>query len=101
MDEVARLRALVSGVVQGVGFRWFVQRHARALGLSGYVRNLSDGRVEVVAEGGRAELEALVAHLRQGPPAARVRAVDVTWEPRSADPGEPRSKGDAPGFQIC
>ena len=45
-------RFLVSGVVQGVGFRWFVARHARALGLGGYARNLPDGRVEVVAAGG-------------------------------------------------
>ena len=45
-------RFLVSGVVQGVGFRWFVARHARALGLGGYAQNLPDGRVEVVASGG-------------------------------------------------
>lgn len=50
-------RFLVSGMVQGVGFRWFVARHARALGLGGYARNLPDGRVEVVASG--AGMEAL------------------------------------------
>jgi acylphosphatase len=42
---------LVSGMVQGVGYRWFVARHARSLGLSGYARNLPDGRVEVVVQG--------------------------------------------------
>jgi acylphosphatase len=69
-------RFLVSGHVQGVGFRWFVARHARALGLSGYARNLPDGRVEVVAEGSdRTALERLEERLRAGPAHAQVEAV--------------------------
>lgn len=69
-------RFLVSGVVQGVGFRWFVARHARALGLSGYARNLPDGRVEVVAEGiDDAALTRLEERLRAGPAHARVEEV--------------------------
>ena len=69
-------RFLVSGHVQGVGFRWFVARHARALGLSGYARNLPDGRVEVVAEGrDDAALGQLEERLRAGPAHARVEAV--------------------------
>ena len=70
-------RFLVSGHVQGVGFRWFVARHARALGLSGYARNLPDGRVEVVAEGADQQaLEQLEGRLRQGPAHARVALVE-------------------------
>jgi acylphosphatase len=69
-------RFLVSGYVQGVGFRWFVARHARALGLSGYARNLPDGRVEVVADGAdAAALEQLEERLRAGPAHARVETV--------------------------
>jgi acylphosphatase len=65
-------RFLVSGRVQGVGFRDFVRRAAGELGLDGWVRNLADGRVEVHAEGGAAELDALAARLRRGPAFARV-----------------------------
>ena len=69
-------RFLVSGVVQGVGFRWFVARHARSLGLAGYARNLSDGRVEVVAAGDdSAALDTLQERLRAGPAHARVEEV--------------------------
>lgn len=70
-------RFLVSGMVQGVGFRWFVARHARALGLGGYARNLPDGRVEVVACGGAAEaLARLEELLREGPAHARVERLE-------------------------
>ena len=74
-----RVRAFVSGRVQGVGFRYFTQHEARRLGLNGYVRNLPDGRVEVVAEGSRRALEALVSALREGPAGAWVRGVQVEW----------------------
>jgi acylphosphatase len=70
-------RFLVSGMVQGVGYRWFVARHARALGLTGYARNLADGRVEVVASGAKPEaLGRLEQLLRAGPANARVEQVD-------------------------
>jgi len=75
----ARLTALVSGAVQGVNFRNFVRRLARDSGLSGYAENLSDGRVEVVAEGPKDELEALLHQLYRGPSFAEVAGVDVTW----------------------
>ena len=79
-DEDGRLRALVRGRVQGVFFRDFAMRRARGLGLVGWVRNLSDGRmVEVTAEGRRSGLDELLAHLRQGPPSAYVSQVDVEW----------------------
>lgn len=71
------LRAIVSGLVQGVGFRWFVQREANALGLSGYARNLPAGQVEVVAEGEPAAIDSLLAALRHGPRSAMVRDVSV------------------------
>jgi acylphosphatase len=66
--------------VQGVGFRAFVVDHAQRLGLSGFVRNLPDRRVEVVAEGVRRDVEALLRAAERGPAGARVAAVDVTWE---------------------
>jgi acylphosphatase len=70
-------RFLVSGSVQGVGFRWFVARHARELGLSGYARNLEDGRVEVVVADAHAEaLDRLELLLRSGPAHARVHTVE-------------------------
>jgi len=75
------LQAVVEGTVQGVGFRWFVMRHARALGLVGTVANLPDGTVRVVAVGERGDLESLVALLREGPSASRVRDVKLQWAP--------------------
>ncbi|MBU0608041.1 MAG: acylphosphatase [Armatimonadetes bacterium] len=77
--DQARLHAIVTGRVQGVGFRYFVLDVARELGLSGAVRNLRGGQVEVVAEGKRTELERLAAALREGPPAARVTNLQLSW----------------------
>jgi acylphosphatase len=74
-----RLHAVVRGDVQGVGFRYFVQRKARQLDLRGWVRNNDDGSVEVVAEGERAALEQLKRALDEGPRMARVDRVDVEW----------------------
>jgi acylphosphatase len=69
-------RYLVRGRVQGVGFRWFVEREAHILGVAGWVRNNADGAVEVLAQGTRDQLSALLARLQQGPRAARVDRVD-------------------------
>jgi acylphosphatase len=87
--EPTALRAVVRGRVQGVGFREFVLNRARFLAVSGYVRNLADGRsLEVVAEGPRSELDQLLAYLREGPRMARVDAVDTDWgEPTGAYDG--------------
>jgi acylphosphatase len=71
-----RLRFLISGQVQGVGFRAFAFRKATGLGLRGYCRNLVDGRVEVVADGEEASLAGLERELAQGPRLARVSSVD-------------------------
>jgi acylphosphatase len=70
------LRWLVSGRVQGVGFRWFVLRAARACGVEGDVRNLPDGRVEVRARGNASNLARLLEDIRQGPPSSRVDDVE-------------------------
>lgn len=65
-------RYWISGIVQGVGFRFFAQRAAEHLGLAGYARNLGDGRVEVYAIGGEEQLSAFGAQLQRGPRAASV-----------------------------
>ena len=72
-------RAIVSGRVQMVMFRDFVQRHARHLALTGYVRNTPDFTVEVVAQGYPDKLEKLIEYLHKGTFLARVSSVDVEW----------------------
>lgn len=69
------LHVRVTGVVQGVGFRWFVREKARRLGLTGWVRNLPDGSVEVLASGDQGQIDLLVGELRKGPPGAVVDQV--------------------------
>ena len=69
-------RFVVRGRVQGVGFRWFVEREARILGIAGWVRNNADGSVEVLAMGPRDQLLGLKSRLRSGPRAARVDEVE-------------------------
>lgn len=80
-DDVARLDAVVRGRVQGVGFRYFVMREARRLGLDGWISNEADGSVRVVADGPRATLEVLLEALREGPPASIVERVMDDWPP--------------------
>jgi len=75
-------RYQVRGRVQGVGFRWFVEREAYILKIAGWVRNNSDSTVEVFAQGTREQLAGLHSRLRQGPSAARVDHVEVS----DADP---------------
>ncbi len=70
--------ALIRGRVQGVGYRWFVHAVGRRLGLRGGVRNLRDGRVEVVAEGAQDLLDQLAEALRDGPSVADVSEVELT-----------------------
>ncbi len=69
-------RLLISGQVQGVGFRWYARRAASALGVTGWVRNLPDGRVEVHAAGPPNDLDQLKAELRKGPASSQVTAVE-------------------------
>ena len=81
----ARLRIVVTGRVQGVGFRYFTHSRAGELGLTGYVRNLPDGNVEVEAEGEHEKLDTLVEALRQGPGMAHVLELKVTDLPVKGD----------------
>jgi acylphosphatase len=80
-NALERVHAFVSGKVQGVGFRNFTAAEATKLSLTGWVRNLSDGRVELVAEGPAAPIEKLMAAVAQGPAAARVDKVERKAEP--------------------
>ena len=88
----SRLHAVVKGRVQGVGFRWFVLAKARALGLSGEVRNLENGSVEVSAEGPRADLESLAEELKEGPASSTVEGTTIEWE---------KYTGHFSGFEIA
>ncbi len=76
----ARAHIVVSGRVQGVFFRDHTRTWAGSLSITGWVRNLPDGRVEVLAEGDRGRIESLIGRLEQGPPLAMVEDVDVDWE---------------------
>jgi acylphosphatase len=86
------LRVYISGKVQGVSFRGFARRCAAELGLTGWVRNLYDGRVEVLAEGERLNLEVLSERLKIGPSSARVDKLDVGWESYT---------GEFPDFKVA
>lgn len=79
-DARHRLDAVVSGRVQGVGYRWFTSSEASRLGCVGWVANQHDGTVRVVAEGSRVALERLEAVLRVGPAGARVDDVRAQWD---------------------
>lgn len=87
----ARLHVIVEGMVQGVGFRWFVARQAEARRLRGFVRNCADGSVEIDAEGERALLEEFLREVRRGPRSAEVTDTAIEWLP---------SKGGISGFHI-
>ena len=90
-SDLVAAEVIVSGDVHGVGYRAFAQRAAKDLGLSGWVRNLYDGRVQVEVEGPRAKVEELLARLRRGPSLATVTDVSVTWKTPT---------GSAQGFTI-
>lgn len=87
-----RLRAVVQGRVQGVGFRYFVQERAQELLLVGTCRNLTNSDVEVIAEGEQGALEALLVSLQQGPRMAHVESVHAVWLPAT---------GEFIGFRIA
>lgn len=81
MSELLCAHLLITGKVQGVGFRAFTQAEAAKLGIGGWVRNLGYDEVECLLEGERAALEALIALLRRGPSAGRVEQLGVEWLP--------------------
>lgn len=80
-----RAHIVVYGRVQGVFFRASAEEKARELGLTGWVRNRSDGTVEIVAEGDREALEKLISWCHIGPKHARVTRVEVVWEPATGE----------------
>lgn len=88
MSGRARARVLVSGRVQGVGYRYSCRREALARKLAGWVRNLDDGRVEALFEGSRESVEALIAWCRRGPEGASVTDVAVDWSPPTGEVGD-------------
>jgi acylphosphatase len=91
MGNKARVHIIISGRVQGVAYRFFAEKRAVSLALAGWVRNLSNGRVEVMAEGERAKLELFIEELRKGPRPALVEDVDLLWEDYT---------GEFPDFSI-
>ena len=72
---------VVEGLVQGVGYRWFAARRAEGLGLTGYVKNMYDGSVELEAQGERSLLEELIRDLKVGPRSAQVKNMKIEWKP--------------------
>ncbi|MBM4276221.1 MAG: acylphosphatase [Deltaproteobacteria bacterium] len=84
-QEKARVRVLVEGRVQGVFFRAYTRDEARARGISGWVRNLPDGRVEALMEGDKSALNSMLAWCHKGPPYAYVERVDAHWQPYQGD----------------
>lgn len=84
-DEPARVNVFVSGRVQGVFFRASTLEQAQRLGLTGWVKNLPDGSVEIVAEGSKPSLQSLIDWAHQGPPDAQVDSVQVRWRPFQAE----------------
>jgi acylphosphatase len=79
-QEIVRLHAIVEGRVQGVGFRYFTQRQAVLLGLTGWVRNRWKGTVEVIAEGSREDIEKLLQSIRRGPHAGTTQNVEYDFQ---------------------
>ncbi|MEO8167518.1 MAG: acylphosphatase [bacterium] len=76
---------IAEGLVQGVGFRWFVQRRAEALGIYGCVRNLPNGAVEIEAEATRSMLEEFIKEIKVGPRSAHVSNLRIEWKEHSAE----------------
>jgi acylphosphatase len=87
-----RAHIFVSGRVQGVGYRAFVQQTAHSLDVAGRVKNLADGRVEILAEGAENDINTLINKLEEGPIGARVDNVNVDWE---------KFQGDHEKFRIA
>ncbi len=83
--ELIRVRVLIDGRVQGVAYRFYAEKHAARFRITGWVRNLEDGRVEVLAEGASDDLAAFLEHLKAGPSLARVEGFDVRREPSTGE----------------
>ena len=90
--DMARAEVVIGGRVQGVWFRGTASETARSLGLTGWVRNRWDGKVEAVFEGPRGEVQRMVAWCHRGPPGAHVESVEVKWK---------QATGEFAGFKIA
>ncbi len=90
-NENQRLHVIIKGIVQGVGFRFFVYQHGTILKLRGWVRNCINGDVETLAEGSRQDLDYLLEKLKEGPEMAQVIETKVDWQ---------LYKGDLPVFTV-
>jgi acylphosphatase len=86
--ELVRVRVKAAGRVQGVAYRFFAEKSAAALGVTGWVRNLPDGRVEVLAEGEAGPIESFLERLKAGPRLARIDSFDVLREPATGEFGD-------------
>lgn len=91
MSEKARAQILVSGLVQMVFFRSYTRQKAQDLGLTGWVKNLADGRVEALFEGDRETIEKMIEWAKKGPPSAQVDGCEVNWQ---------EYKGEFEDFEI-
>ncbi len=91
MDTIVRAHIIIEGRVQGVGYRAFAHRNAIGEGLSGWVQNLSDGRVELEVQGPRERIESLLVTLKKGPSFAQVDRLHVNWV---------NARTDSEGFRI-
>lgn len=94
ISNVIRIHAVVTGLVQGVGFRYYTVEQARKIGVSGWVRNRLDGSVEVEAQGEPAEIAQMISWLKVGPDWARVAHVAVTEIPVKSERGAFRVQRD-------
>ena len=94
MNNVKQIHLIIAGRVQGVGFRAWTKKRALELNLSGWVKNLSDGRVEVFIAGEAEEIEKMLLLFRSGPKMAAVEMVEILNETLNS------SVNDAPGFDI-
>ena len=90
--DLIRVRVLAGGRVQGVAYRFYAEKHAARLGVAGWVKNLPDGRVEVLAEGSAGQIEAFLERLKEGPSLARVDSFDARREPAT---------GEFRGFRVA
>jgi acylphosphatase len=84
-EDLVRVRVVVGGRVQGVAYRFFAEKYAGRLAVTGWVRNLPDGRVEVLAEGTAAHIETFLTRLRDGPGLARIDSFEVAREPATGE----------------
>ena len=88
INKMVRAHIFIEGRVQGVFYRSWTQRQAEKLGLTGWVKNLEDGRVEVVAEGEKENLSKLIEAVKKGPPLSKVEHLDIIWEEATGEFGE-------------